>query len=107
MATKVYNLLADLPTAGAGEVFEELLRSGPVRVERILTAGKPDDVLYDQIQDEWVLLLQGEAGLWIDGEDLTLGPGDAVFIPAHTPHRVTAATRDPPCIWLAVHIERP
>jgi cupin 2 domain-containing protein len=106
MATKVHNLLANLPMAGGREVFEELLRLGHVRIERILTMGEPDDVLYDQAQDEWVLLLQGEAGLWIDGEDLTLGPGDAVFIPAQSPHRVTAATRDPPCIWLAVHIER-
>ncbi len=107
MATKVYNLLADLPVAAEGEVFEDLLRRGPVRIERILSIGEPDDVLYDQDQDEWVLLLQGDARLWVDGEDLRLGPGDAVFIPAHTRHRVTATTRDPPCIWLAIHIDRP
>jgi cupin 2 domain-containing protein len=36
---------------------------------------------------------------------LRLSAGDALFIPAHTRHRVTATAGDPPCIWLAVHIE--
>ncbi|NWO96443.1 cupin, partial [Escherichia coli] len=33
------NLLADLPDAGAAEVFTELLRRPGVRIERIVSAG--------------------------------------------------------------------
>jgi cupin 2 domain-containing protein len=76
-----------------------------VRIERIVSSATPDATLYDQPQDEWVLLLQGEAGLEIAGEDLRLRAGEAVFIPAHTPHRVTDTASEPPCIWLAVHID--
>lgn len=105
MASIVKHLLAGAVAPAAGEVFDELLRRGPVRIERIISSAAPEDVLYDQPQDEWVLLLQGEAGLWVEGDELRLSAGDALFIPAHTRHRVTATAGDPPCIWLAVHIE--
>jgi cupin 2 domain-containing protein len=40
-----------------------------VRFERIVSAGQatPVDAPYDQDHDEWVLLLAGSAGLWIEG----------------------------------------
>lgn len=100
------NLFRGLPAPPTGEAFEDLLRSGPVRIERIASSATPEPVLYDQAQDEWVLLLQGEALLWIDGVELRLRPGDHVSIPAHTPHRVLETSAEPHCLWLAVHIER-
>ncbi|WP_296811490.1 cupin domain-containing protein [Thiocapsa sp.] len=98
------NLFQDLPRIARGEAFEELLRCSNVRIERILSSDRPDSVLYDQIQDEWVCLLQGEAELWVDGETLTLRPGDYRFIPSGTPHRVLKTSAEPRCLWLAVHI---
>lgn len=99
------NLFQDLPAVERGERFEDLLRCGNVRIERILSSAAPVSGLYDQVQDEWVCLLQGEAELWIDGETLTLRPGDSCFIPSHCPHRVLRTSEDPICVWLAVHIE--
>jgi cupin 2 domain-containing protein len=99
------NLLTDLPRPAAGEVFEDLLKRGPVRIERIVSSASPEPVLYDQPQDEWVLLLQGEARLWVAGRELVLRAGDSLFLPARTPHRVLATSSNRLCVWLAVHIE--
>ena len=48
--------------------------------------------------------MQGQATLEVSGETLALGPGDHLFIPAHTLHRVLATSAEPPCLWLAVHL---
>lgn len=84
----------------AGERIEQLLARGEVRIERILSASGP----CDQAQDEWVLLLQGRAVLEVKGQRITLDAGDALFLPAHTPHSVLNTSAEPACIWLAVHI---
>lgn len=104
MSQAPLNLLADLPRPAAGEVFEDLLRRGPVLIERIVSSSLPEPVLYDQPQDEWVLLLQGEARLWLAGEVVGLKAGDSLLIPARTPHRLLSTSADPLCVWLAVHI---
>jgi mannose-6-phosphate isomerase-like protein (cupin superfamily) len=55
--------------------------------------------------DEWILLVTGSAGLWIEGEgERDLRPGDHVLIPAHRPHRVTWTAKGEPTVWLAVHL---
>lgn len=100
------NLFAALPTLREGEAFEEILRCHNVRLERIVSSHRPDPTLYDQAEDEWVCLLQGEAELWVAGQTIRLEPGAHCFIPAHTPHRVVRTSAEPPCIWLAVHIDR-
>jgi cupin 2 domain-containing protein len=99
------NLFADLTVLDSGEVFDELLHCRNVRIERIASSPAPDSVLYDQVQDEWVCLLRGEAELWIDGATVTLRTGDYRFIPAHVPHRVLRTSADPQALWLAVHID--
>lgn len=98
------NLFKHPPAPVEGEVFEDLLRCRNLRIERILSSACPDGGLYDQAQDEWVCLLRGEATLWIDGETLKLRAGDYRFIPARTPHRVLSTSRDPACLWLAIHL---
>lgn len=98
------NLLSDLPQVAEGEDFEDLLRRGPVRIERIVSGHIPDPVLYDQPHDEWVLLLRGEARLWLDGQVLSLEEGDSLLIPARTPHQVLSTSAGPNCVWLAVHV---
>jgi cupin 2 domain-containing protein len=98
------NLFADLPKPETGEAFAEVLRRGNVHIERIVSSAAPEPVLYDQTQDEWVLLLTGAATIDVAGEVLELTAGDHLFIPAHCPHRLLATSADPPCVWLAVHI---
>lgn len=103
----IANLFRNLVAPPSGETFEALVQLGPVRIERIASSTTPEPVLYDQPQDEWVVLLQGRARLWLDGAELELGPGDHVLIPAHKLHRVLETSAEPTCLWLAVHIARP
>jgi cupin 2 domain-containing protein len=100
------NLFRDLPPRADEEVFTELLAREGVRIERIVSTGQstPADKPYDQDHDEWVLLLAGSAGLWIEDEgERDLRPGDHVLIAAHRRHHVTRTAKGEPTIWLAVH----
>jgi len=63
---RVDNLLARLPAAAKrAEAFTELVARPGVRVERIVSRGQatPEDQPMVQDQNEWVLLLEGAAGL--------------------------------------------
>ncbi len=102
------NLLVDLPDARAGEVFTELLRRPGVRIERIVSQGQttPESEPMVQGWDEWVLLLEGAAGLRIEaGEAVTLRPGDHMLIAAGQRHWVTWTAEDRSTVWLAVHLD--
>jgi cupin 2 domain-containing protein len=101
----VGNILTDVPRPTTGEVFDELLRCRNLRIERIVSSPAPEPTLYDQPEDEWVLLVQGAASLEISGARIDLRAGDHLLIPAHTPHRVVATSADPRCVWLAVHLD--
>lgn len=99
----IFQIPADLPNE---EVFEVLASKDATRIERIISTGQrtPPGQWYDQAEDEWVVLLQGEARLaYRDGSVRRLVAGDAVLIPAHQAHRVDYTSAAPPCIWLAVH----
>ena len=102
----IFKLPASLPTE---ELFETLLKSEKVLIERIISTGQttPPGEWYDQDTDEWVILLQGEAELsYADGSRIKLCSGDYVFIPARFQHRVEYTSSEPPCIWLAVHLKK-
>lgn len=93
---------------GDAEIFENLFTRDNIVIERIISTGQitPPDSWYDQEQDEWVMVLQGEAELtYPDTPPVKLAAGDYLLIPAHQKHRVTYTSKTPPCIWLAVHIE--
>ena len=60
------NLFAGLPRSTLeNEQFCELLARPGLRIERIVSTGQasPEGFWYDQPDGEWVLLIQGEAGL--------------------------------------------
>lgn len=101
------NNIFNLPVlTGNEEIFEAILSTENILIERIISTGQvtPDGQWYDQDKDEWVILLQGEAELsYEDGSTIALKPGDYVFIQSHQKHRVEYTTVNPPCIWLAIH----
>lgn len=103
------SLLSGLPAAARGEVVDLLLEARGVRLERIVSEGQasPKGFWYDQKQAEWVMVLAGAARLAIEGEETEreLGPGDAVYLPAHCRHRVTWTDPDQPTVWLALFID--
>jgi len=89
-----------------GESFEELMRSGGVRIERIVSHGHSSKAgfWYEQEEAEWVLVVSGRARLrLLDPEvAIELGPGDWLFIPPLRRHRVEWTTPDQPTVWVAV-----
>jgi cupin 2 domain-containing protein len=93
----------DAPDA-AEEVFTTLFEKQGLKVERISSHGRasPEGFWYDQAQEEWVLLVRGEAVLQVEGQaDLRLKKGDHLHIPAHVRHRVSSVSDD--ALWLAIH----
>lgn len=101
------NLLSNFPDASNGEVVTALLERPGVRIERIVSLGQvtPLESPYDQEADEWVLLLAGQAEVWLEGlGNQSLEAGEHLFIPAHCKHRVTWTLPDAPTVWLAIFL---
>ncbi|MEH6468031.1 MAG: cupin domain-containing protein [Porticoccus sp.] len=100
------NIFSNIPESIPNEIFEEILSSERVRIERIITSGNNHSSgggWYDQDEGEWVLVVQGEGVLeFEEGENVRLTVGDYVNIPAHKKHRVTWTDPDKETIWLAV-----
>ncbi len=100
------NLFQDIPEAISKEVVVELLKSEPVRIERIVSQGQfsPHGFWYDQKEHEWVTVLSGKAVLQLEGQEkaVTLGPGDTLYLPPHQKHRVEWTDPLQPTVWLTV-----
>jgi len=101
------NLFAHIPANIDRELFETLLNTRTFKLERILSCGQAtrEGEWYDQGSAEWVILLQGCAGLrFADSPEIVeLKPGDYLTIPAHTKHRVEWTDTQQPTVWLALH----
>lgn len=86
------------------EVFETLVQSQTVKIEKIVSNGQASEpgFWYDQDEHEWVLVLEGQAKISIEGENdsRTLLKGDYINIPKHLKHRVEETSNN--TIWLAV-----
>jgi mannose-6-phosphate isomerase-like protein (cupin superfamily) len=105
---KVANLLEKLPAAKRAEAFTELLKRPGIRIERIVSHGQstPEDAPMVQDWDEWVLLLEGAAGLRVeDSAVVELKPGDHLLIGAGQKHWVSWTANDRATVWLAVHLD--
>jgi cupin 2 domain-containing protein len=100
------NIFSDLPSNLKNEQFDELLRAGNVRIERIVSQGhiSPEKGWYDQEENEWVLVLEGSGTiLFEDNRRVTLQKGNFLDIPAHSKHRVIWTDPDERTVWLTVH----
>ena len=94
--------LFNTPIPETGESFTTLLEHKNLKIIRIVSSDRIKPVIYDQDEDEWIAVLEGEAVLEMDGERITLRRGDTLLIPAHTPHTVLETQKG--TVWLAVHI---
>lgn len=101
------NIFANLPTRLPQEEATVLAEWPGAVVERIVSTGQasPPGFCYDQAWREWVIVLEGAAGLSIEGEDglRILRSGDYLELPPHVRHRVEWTDPDRPTVWLAVH----
>jgi cupin 2 domain-containing protein len=106
---EIINLLSKVPRSIPDELFEKIVRTDLVMIERIISDGhaSPPGFWYDQEHNEWVMVLQGSAGLSFDGTEdiLVLKTGDCITIPAHRKHRVEWTDPEQKTIWLAVHYQ--
>jgi len=96
------NLYEDALPPATGERFDTLLLHRGLVIERIVSTSKIESQEYVQEQDEWVVLLTGEAMLEVAGRKVPLKAGDYLFLPALTPHTVQKVSDG--ALWLAVHL---
>lgn len=96
------NLFVHAAPPAEGERFETILSYRNLVVERIVSSTAISPCEYVQLQDEWVVLVQGEALLQVAGEAVALKTGDHLFLPAGIPHTVESVSEG--AIWLAVHL---
>ena len=103
---QVTNIFDNIPTQLHQELFQDIFSKDGLKIQRIVSQGEAtqDDKWYIQEDDEWVIVLQGEATLSFEGDfDVKLNSGDYINIPAHKKHKVSWTSSDEQTIWLAVH----
>ncbi len=100
------SIFSQIPGHLPEEIFETLAGSDRVGIERIVSCGhsSPEGFWYDQDRTEFVLVVQGSAGLRFENheQEVVLNPGDWVEIPAHAKHRVEWTEFGRKTVWLAV-----
>ena len=99
------NLLKNIPKDLPTELFETLVKTDNIRIERIVSKGhsSPEEGWYDQDQNEWVLVLKGAARLaFEDGSEVSMATGDYLEIAAHRKHRVVWTEPAVETVWLGV-----
>src|SRR5688572_16803061 len=96
------NLFEDASPPPGGERVDTLLDHRNLVIERITSSAGAPPSSYVQPQDEWVVLLRGEATLSVGDEELQLRSGDYVFLPSGTPHTVLCTSEG--ALWLAAHL---
>jgi cupin 2 domain-containing protein len=94
--------LFDYRIPDEGETFTSLLEKKGIKINRIVSSDILEPVEYIQEEDEWLVLLEGQATLLIEGETKIVTKGDTLFIPAGTPHTVLKTAHG--TLWLTVHI---
>ena len=100
------NLYGQIPTSLAEELFQTVASGNGTRIEKIVSKGhcSPPGFWYDQADNEWVVVLKGEAKLRFQQGDrlLHLTEGSYVNIAAHEKHRVEWTAENMETVWLAV-----
>jgi len=104
----IENIFKDIKIDKNNEQFFDLLKTENIRIEKIVSNGQtsPKDFWYDQDENEFVIVLKGEAILEIkqniDTKEYYLKEGDFLEIKSNVNHRVKYTSLDKPTIWLAV-----
>ena len=98
------NIFSDIPEKLPEELTEILIESQNIRIEKIVSDGhnSPKDFWYDQNENEWIIVLKGNAKIEFEDKVVTLKEGDYLNIPKHKKHRVKSTSKTEKTIWLAV-----
>ncbi|MCX6074612.1 MAG: cupin domain-containing protein [Campylobacterales bacterium] len=82
------------------EHFQTLFHNQSLKIEAIRSHLTQAGEWYDQDEDEWVLLIRGNAQLHVNDHIVTLQAGENLFLPKHTRHQVLNTSKD--ALWLGV-----
>ncbi len=100
------NILKNIPKNLADELVDILAEGKNFRLERVVSKGhtSPKGFWYDQVENEFILLLKGEAEVLFkdDAKPIRLSEGDYINIPAHKKHRVEWTDPEIETIWLVL-----
>ena len=68
---KISSIYKTIPDNLPKEVIEELIHGQTVRIKRIVSRGhaSPLGFWYDQEENEWIIVLEGSAGLLLEGDE--------------------------------------
>ncbi len=102
----IRNIFSDIQKQAPDEVLETILKTDQFKIERIISHGHAttEGEWYDQDKNEWVLVLNGNAGLLFEGDKtIIMKTGDYINIPAHQKHRVEWTDPEEETIWLTIH----
>ncbi len=92
----------DYTTPKSGETLTTLLSHKNVKINHIVSSDTLDKKEYVQEEDEWLVVIEGEAALLIENKTRRLLKGDTFFIPARTAHQIVHTQKG--TVWLTVHI---
>jgi cupin 2 domain-containing protein len=99
------NIFSDIPSNLPNEIFDDIIVTDKLRVERILSKGQtsPSSGWHHQSESEWVIVLSGYGVIeYINGDRVTLKQGDYLKINANEKHRVIETSSDETTVWLAI-----
>ena len=99
------NIFSNIPSDIPNEIFEDIITTEKLRIERIVSKGQtsPDTGWYDQNENEWLIVLSGYGVIeYINGVKVKLKQGDYLNIEAHELHRVIDTSSDEATVWLAI-----
>jgi len=105
---EVKNIFSKIPKDIPKELFEQIISSNDIKIERIISKGHQTEEgkWYDQNKNELVILLKGNAKLMIKEENkdviIKMKAGDYINIPKHVKHRVEKTSQKEETIWLAI-----
>jgi cupin 2 domain-containing protein len=102
-----FSFLDNIPIESSDEIFETIVTNEKVKIQRIISYGQitKDYYWYDQDEDEFVMILEGDAKIkYDDGSIYSLSKGDSLYIKAHQKHQVVYTSN--PAIWLAIFINK-
>ncbi len=89
------------------EVIETILKNSNVKIKRIISTGQNsiENFWYNQKENEFILLLQGEAGIEFEDDNIELKKGDYCLIPKYKKHRVSYTKSNEITIWLCIFFD--
>lgn len=84
------------------EIIENLFSNEKIKFEKIISNGvcSPISFWYDQDENEFILIIDGNAILEFEDGILKMKKGDYFIIKAHLKHRVKWTSKD--CLWFCV-----